>query len=346
MSEDRFDPYRALGLPVGATRDEIRRRFRQLARRMHPDVRVGDERAHQQFIEIKRAYDMLMDDDMRARLEGAVFAGLDETVVVVDDFEGTLARAQELARRGDYTEAKGLCADLLRARPMDARIFDLLADIYDIEGNEALEKRMRREAERIRGPRHPEPSPTARAAAAGREIRHDMWTGEPPPRRWWLVVASITIALVGIGLIYQDGGEPAISRFSWFELGTAAATGLLGMGCLAASGLLGNFDLHLGAPVTEGGGASVPMWLYLMVAGIVSTALALVFYVVFAVFEHGFSKHILALFGWVAAVSAAMAWAHGGDWALIMLVGSNIVFLGALVGWGIGSIFRPGEWWQ
>jgi len=48
----------------------------------------------------------------------------------------------------------------------------------------------------------------------------------------------------------------------------------------------------------------------------------------------------------VAAVAALMAWAHGGDWLLTMLVGSNVIFLGGLLGWALGSMVRPGEWWQ
>lgn len=346
MCEDRFDPYRALGLPIGASRDEVRRRFRQLARKMHPDVRVGDGRAHQQFIEIKRAYDMLMDDEMRARLEGEVIAGLDETIAVVDDFEAALQEAHELTRQGKYAAAKARCADLLRARPMEARIFELLATIYDIEGNEALEKRMRLEAERIQGARRPEPGPTARAAARGREARREMWTGEPAPRRWWLLGVSVLLTTACALVVLRDAGTPDVSQFTWLEVGMAAAAGLVGVGCLAASGVLGNFDLHLGAPITEGGGAAVPMWLYLMVAGIISAALSLLFYVVFALLEQGFSRHILALFGWVAVVTAALGWAHGGDWALVMLLGSNLVFLGGLIGWAIGSSLRPGEWWQ
>lgn len=346
MSENSFDPYRTLGLPIGASRDEVRRRFRQLARKMHPDVRVGDDRAHQQFLEIKRAYDMLMDDEMRARLEGEVIAGLDETIVVVDDFETALQEAHELTQQGKYAAAKARCADLLRARPMDARIFELLAIIYDIEGNEALERRMRQEAERISGPKRPEPSPTARAAMRGREVRREMWTGEPAPKRGWLVGVAALLTAACVYMVYRDTGAPALSQFSWLEMGMAAAAGLLGLGCLAASGVLGSFDLHLAAPITEHSGAAAPMWLYLMVSGLISTGLALVFYVVFAVLEQGFSKHILGFFAWVAAVSAALALAHGGDWLLVMLVGSNLVFLGGLIGWAIGSSFRPGEWWQ
>ncbi len=345
MERERFDPYRALGLPIGAGPMEIKRRFRQLARRMHPDVRVGDGRAHEQFITIKRAYDMLSDDDMRARLEAETLGGLDETIGTIDDFEATLQQAHDLTKQGRLVQAKGLCADMLGARPMEPRVFDLLAIIYDIEGNEALEKRMRQEAERIRGPRA-EPAPTARAAARGREVQHDMWLGEPAPKRVWLGLVGIGAALACVAWVWVDAGGGVAWGFSRNEIIAAALAGLLGVGMLAASGLMGSFDLHLGAAVAPQGGAGVPLWLYLTAAGLVSTALALLFYAVTALLEQGFSKHVLALFGFVAATAAAMAWAHGGDWALTMLVGSNVILIGGMIGWGIGSTFRPGEWWQ
>lgn len=360
MLDESFDPYRALGLPVGATPPEIRKRFRQLARKLHPDVRVGDGRAHEQFIAVKRAYDMLMDDDMRARLEAEALGGLDESLTVISDFDTSLQKAWALTEQGHLMEAKGLCADLLRARPMEPKVFDLLARIYDIEGNEALQKRMEQEAERIRGPRAatPKAGEAERAHAPGRRPAHareavhhrpgyrDIWTGEPAPKRLWLAWTSALPVIACLWLVWRDAGQPALSRFTWTETGAAAAAGLLGMGMLAASGVLGSFDLHLGSPITESGGSSVPMWLYLMVAGIVSAALSLVFYLVFAIFEQGFSKHVLALYAWVGAVAAALAWAHGGDWLLVMLVGSNVVFIGGLMGWMIGSALRPGEWWQ
>jgi len=346
MAEDRPDPYRTLGLPIGATPDEIRRRFRKLARKLQPDVRVGDARAHAQFVEVKRAYETLMDDEARARIEAELVGGLDPSFTIVEDFEATLGQARDLAVEGHRAEAKGLCADLLRARPMDPDVFELLAEIYQAEGNHELEKRMREELARIRGPRRPEPSVTARRAAQGFDVRRDMWTGEAVPKRWWLAALGLAAVLGCVAWVAGDTGSPALSAFSSAEIAAAAASGLVGIGLLAASGVLGSFDLHLGAPVTERGAAAIPMWLYLIVAGMLSAALSLLFYVAFAIFEHGFSKHVLGLFAFVAATAAAMAYAHGGDWLLVMLAGSNVILVSGLIGWAIGSVFRPGNWWE
>ncbi len=346
MDEDRPDPYRTLGLPIGATPEEIRRRFRTLARKLHPDVRVGDARAHAQFVEVKRAYETLMDDSTRARIETELIDGLDPSFSVVEDFEATLEQARAHALAGHRAEAKALCAELLRARPMDPDVFELLAQVYQAEGNHELEKRMREELVRIRGPRRAEPSASARRAAQGFDAQRDVWTGEPAAKRWWLAAVGLATVLGCVVWIAGDTGGPALSAFSSAEILAAAASGLVGIALLAAAGVLGSFDLHLGAPVSGRGDEAIPMWLYLIVAGMVSSALALIFYVVFAICEQGFSKHVLGLFAFVAATAAAMALAHGGDWLLTMLVGSNVILVSALVGWAIGSMFRPGNWWD
>ena len=285
MAEDRPDPYRPLGLPIGATPEEIRRRFRTLARKLHPDVRVGDARAHAQFVEVKRAYETLMDDSTRARIETELMGGLDPSFAIVEDFEAAVEDDRE-------------------------------------------------------------PVSQARRVAQGFDAQRDMWTGEPAAKRWWLAAVGLATVLGCVVWIAGDTGGPALSAFSSAEILAAAASGLVGIALLAAAGVLGSFDLHLGAPVSGRGDAAIPMWLYLIVAGIVSSALALIFYVVFAICEQGFSKHVLGLFAFVAATASAMAYAHGGDWPIVMLVGSNVILVSGLVGWAIGSMFRPGNWWD
>ena len=53
------DPRSILGVEKNATRDEIKARYRELARRYHPDVNGGDETAAWMFRAVKDAYDEL-----------------------------------------------------------------------------------------------------------------------------------------------------------------------------------------------------------------------------------------------------------------------------------------------
>ena len=59
------DYYYILGLASNATKDEIKKAFRLYATKFHPDKQDGDKFFAQKFIEIKEAYDILIDDKKR-----------------------------------------------------------------------------------------------------------------------------------------------------------------------------------------------------------------------------------------------------------------------------------------
>ena len=59
------DYYATLGVKKTATPEEVRKAFRKLARRYHPDVNPGDKRAEEKFKEISEANDVLSDEKKR-----------------------------------------------------------------------------------------------------------------------------------------------------------------------------------------------------------------------------------------------------------------------------------------
>jgi DnaJ-class molecular chaperone len=63
MAESLYD---IIGVAKTATADEIRKAYRKLARKHHPDVNPGDKRAEEQFKKVSAAYDVLSDDKKRA----------------------------------------------------------------------------------------------------------------------------------------------------------------------------------------------------------------------------------------------------------------------------------------
>ena len=63
------DPYQELGVARGATADEIRKAFRKLAKKHHPDVNRDNKNAEEKFKQISAAFDILGDEDKRKKFD-------------------------------------------------------------------------------------------------------------------------------------------------------------------------------------------------------------------------------------------------------------------------------------
>ena len=63
------DPYQILGVTREATQDDIRKAYRRLAKKHHPDLHPGDKGAETRFKEIASAYDIIGDEKKRARFD-------------------------------------------------------------------------------------------------------------------------------------------------------------------------------------------------------------------------------------------------------------------------------------
>ena len=76
MAEKR-DYYEVLGLKKGASEDEIKKAFKSMARKYHPDLHPDDKEAAEKFKEINEAYEVLSDSEKRARYDQFGHAGVD-----------------------------------------------------------------------------------------------------------------------------------------------------------------------------------------------------------------------------------------------------------------------------
>jgi DnaJ-class molecular chaperone len=63
------DPYRVLGVERTASREDIQKAYRALAKKLHPDLHPGDAKAEDRFKAVSAAYGLLNDPDKRARYD-------------------------------------------------------------------------------------------------------------------------------------------------------------------------------------------------------------------------------------------------------------------------------------
>lgn len=77
MADNKRDYYEVLGVSKGATDDEIKKAYRKLAKKYHPDLNKDNPEAAEKFKEIGEAYEILSDKDKRARYDQFGFAGVD-----------------------------------------------------------------------------------------------------------------------------------------------------------------------------------------------------------------------------------------------------------------------------
>ena len=77
MADNKRDFYEVLGVEKGASADEIKKAYRKAAMKYHPDRNPGDKEAEAKFKEAGEAYEVLSDDDKRARYDQYGHAGVD-----------------------------------------------------------------------------------------------------------------------------------------------------------------------------------------------------------------------------------------------------------------------------
>ena len=77
MAENKRDYYEVLGVQKGASHDEIKKAYRKLAMKYHPDRNPDDKTAEEKFKEVGEAYEVLSDDEKRSRYDQFGFAGVD-----------------------------------------------------------------------------------------------------------------------------------------------------------------------------------------------------------------------------------------------------------------------------
>src|SRR5215813_7313360 len=108
------DYYETLGVKKNASADEIRKAFRKLARKYHPDVNPGDKAAEEKFKQISEANDVLSDAKKRK-----VY---DQLGYYSDNIDPAAAEAYARAQQGGYGPQAGAARG--QGVPVDFEGFD------------------------------------------------------------------------------------------------------------------------------------------------------------------------------------------------------------------------------
>lgn len=147
-----------LGLQASATRDEIRSRYHELARKFHPDVNASDERSHARFRAIVAAYQQLLAEEVDGTplpesapsVPPAVEPVHPDDLDIVDSRTPSRSRSLEggLARR--HSEARSrwdLCKRMVQRAQADVRDGDAKALAARKRGDDQTARHFERRAE-------------------------------------------------------------------------------------------------------------------------------------------------------------------------------------------------------
>ncbi len=101
-----IDYYKILGVDKKASEDEIKKAYRKLARKLHPDLNPNDKEAHKKFQQINEANEVLSDPEKRKKYDQ-----YGKDWMHADQFEKQKQYQQRSSPGGGYTYSEGFGED-------------------------------------------------------------------------------------------------------------------------------------------------------------------------------------------------------------------------------------------
>lgn len=349
--------YEILGVPRSATAAQIRRRYKELVRKYHPDVAADKEMAHRLFLQIREAYETLSDSVRRKAYDGILDARNAAKVSPPPKPKPRPAAehikdAQWAFIQRRLSEAASHCREAIRVEPQNAKAHAVLGDIYRAQGklNSAIrefslavqfnpqDRESQRKLERLL-------RKTPIAAAVGHHTRVGNVSRTSMQAIWWSV-AFFLILMIGVRpgqpIEWLNEYVPYVSLWSVnlivLMIGASIVVGML----LSRNGLLSHPDEELVFENTTGNWAIVPTGLILLIGSGFFFVGAAAFYIVVGLIQGSLSRSVLIVFAAVAGVVVLSSIVYRSDaMEQVLLFGGNLSFLAMLFGWYLGAMSKP-----
>lgn len=395
--------YDILGVKPNASTEEIKKRYRELARTYHPDRNPNTAKL---FSDITASYKVLSDPESRATYDAEQAlkqreraTGSGKPSASRNPFDTTppprkttprpagndrppsrngtttseemrlVSEAQSAFARGNFVSARALCEQIMRLNGRNAQAYEILGDIYRVQGKSDDAIRMYTIALQL-NPRNPSLQERFDRLAKGRiDFRQAPVPGNPvgpgfrsgPPGGTRPVpkrtVGGMLGNVIGYGLVFlvvvyvaMFAGPPFDPReqaslhlqWNWIVIAALAVCGIVLGVTLACTNTIARLSEELKFNPFAGGKFQLPMGLLLLVVCSVNFWAGAVLYILLGVLRESLGISMMRVFSAVAMTVLLIAGVFEPGRLTIAAVGGNIVFLGMLFGWWIGDFFRQG----
>lgn len=373
--------YEILGVPRTATQEQIKKRYRQLVRRYHPDVAEDKVTARLAFLQINEAYKTLTNADRRVIYDAEMdrqIAGATPRAAQARRPASTAysrrppapgqrrtTRAQErpavdrLLRdaevafmRGQLSAAMDFARAVINLDARNARAHVILGDVYRMQGRADEAVSMYTVALQL-DPRNADAM--EKLDKAMRRSRKAQSSAASPERK--------QVFKTGVGLISGSLGTFLLLTLAWSPgepipwlkehlpfIGTWSAmliTTFIGMGVL--TGFLLSMTESLRAlddelvfqTVSSGRHMSYPIGLILVLVNLFNFYAAVGIYTLVGIMQDAISGSVMKAFVATACLLAIIGVLYPLGSREVLIWGGNLVFPALLIGWAVGDAIKP-----
>lgn len=356
--------YEVLGLPRNVNPAQIKRRYRELVRKFHPDVSKDKTTSHRLFLQINEAYEVLSDSDRRKAydetldLDAMIRAKRAAGATTTPSGQPSQPPGTSTPRRNNgqllkdaqfafiqkrLSTAADLCKEALQADPRNARACAMLGDIYRAQGKSTSAIKYYNFAIQFDPKDNESQKKLLNLIGKQVEAQRAHGTAQDPAKLrvlnaiWWSIVFLLIMLIKiypGTPIPWLKGYIPQVSMWSWNLVGFIAAASALAGALLSLNGLLRHPDDEL---VFDRGGTWVVVPL-----GLVFFPGAAGFYILLGLLQGSLSRSVLTVFGLVVGIvlfASLLYEPHAGK--QVLLFGGNVAFLSSLFGWYTGAALKP-----